>query len=178
MRIVRAFLVTACFLFLLTWFAALETGFIAWITSGQNAFAVNEALILHRLEYVGILAIGWGVGVVAWLVTGHQAMECFFRRMPRAWTLWRKEVLTSSLPALKYLLGGGLLLAVGAELAKQLWGLWMEAYDVGLLTGGIVGVIFSLSETEKRSSQIDFLEANQRYVNEGKVSIFTQYDKP
>jgi hypothetical protein len=137
-----------------------------------------ETGMLQWGEYAGMLAVGWGVGVTGWLVTGHQAVSCLFVDMPRAWKLWRKRVLTSSLPIYKYLIGGGLLLVLGTLLVDQLSGMWTHAFDVGVLAGIVVGAGRSFVTARKYRSQIDFLEANQRFLNEKEVSVFTEYKKP
>lgn len=144
--------------------------------SAQTEIPLNSSEVLVWAEYFGILAIGWGVGVTGWLVTGHQAMTCLFVDMPRAWKLWRNDVLTSSLPIYKYLLGGGFLLTLGTVLIHQLWGIWTQPFDVGLLAGVVVGAGHSFVTGRQEGSQIDFLEANQRFLNEKKVPLFTEYD--
>lgn len=145
---------------------------------GQATGFGVETGMLEWGEYAGMLAIGWGVGVTGWLVTGHQAVSCLFIDMPRAWTLWRKRILTSSLPIYKYLIGGGLLLMLGTVLVDQLSGMWTHAFDVGVLAGVVVGAGHSFVASRRYRSQIDFLEANQRFLNEKKVSLFTEYEKP
>lgn len=144
--------------------------------TAQTGLPVGVEGLLMWGEYFGMLAIGWGMGVTGWLVSGHQAMVCLFVKMPRAWKLWKKKALTSSLPIYKYLLGGGLLLMLGTILFNQIWGVWSQAYDVGLLTGVIIGAGHSFVNSRKFSNQIDFLEANQRFLNEKKVALFTEYD--
>lgn len=129
-------------------------------------------------EYFGMLAIGWGVGVTGWLVTGHQAVSCLFVEMPRAWKLWRRKILTNSLPIYKYLIGGGLLLLLGTVLVNQLWGVWTQAFDVGIVAGMVVGVANSFLNAQELGNQIDFLEANQRFLNEKEVTLFTEYERP
>lgn len=140
--------------------------------AAQEGLQVEKTELLAWLEYFGMLAIGLGCGLLAWLVTGHQAMTCIFGRMSRAWSLWQKRVLTSSLPIYKYLVGGILLAGLGVVLALQLWEIWTEAFDIGLLVGGGLGVLHSLTRIRHSGSQIDFLEANQRYLNERKVTLF------
>lgn len=130
------------------------------------------------LRYSGVLAIGWSVGVASWLVTGHQSVSCFFSDVPRAWRLWRKGVLTSILPVLKYVVGGALLLGLGVVLVMNLWGLWVQAFSVGLSAGLGGGAAHSLVSVRELRTQMDFLEANQRYLNERRVSVFTEYQKP
>jgi hypothetical protein len=98
--------------------------------------------------------------------------------MPRAWKLWQKGILTSRLPIYKYLLGGGLLLVLGIVLVDQLWGVWTKAFDVGVIAGVVVGAWFSFVNARKFRNQIDFLEANQRFLNENKVPLFTESEKP
>lgn len=144
--------------------------------AAQTDLSIRGSEVLSWGEYFGMLAIGWGVGVTGWLVTGHQAMSCLFADMPRAWKLWQKKVLTSSLPIYKYLIGGGLLLLLGTILIHQLWGFWTQAFDVGLLAGVVVGAGHSFVTVREQGSQIDFLEANQRFLNEKKVPLFTDYD--
>lgn len=127
-------------------------------------------------EYSGMLAIGWGVGVTGWLVTGHQAVSCLFVDMPHAWKLRQKKVLTSSLPIYKYLIGGGLLLLLGGLLVDQLWGIWTRAFDIGVMLGGLLGVAYSFTNVRGLKNKIDFLEANQRFLNEEKVNLFTEQE--
>lgn len=178
MRLARIFIATTVVFLLIAGFVVLQNVVSTWGMVVQNWVIVNEALVLHRIEVLGIFAIGWGVGVTAWLVIGHQALLCFFEKVPRAWSLWRKDVLKSSLPVHKYLIGGILLLGLGAFLVKQLWGLWIGAYSMGFIAGAIIGGIHSITTVGDIGSPIDFLDANQRYVNEDKVSLFTQSKKP
>lgn len=144
----------------------------------QSSASIIESGALEWGEYFGMLAIGWGIGVTGWLVTGHQAVSCLFVDMPRAWKLWQKQVLTSSLPIYKYLIGGGLLLLLGTLLLHQLWGIWTQAFDVGVVGGVVVGAGYSFMNVRGYRSQIDFLEANQRFLNENKVPLFTELEKP
>lgn len=146
---------------------------LAQSAAAQTGVSVSELEILNWFEYGGVLAIGWSAGVTSWLVTGHQAMWCLFVNMPRAWKLLRKNVLTSSLPIYKYLLGGSLLLMLGAILVDQVWGIWTQAFDVGLLAGIVVGAGHSFLNMRHVGNQVDFLEANQRYLNEDQVALFT-----
>lgn len=129
-------------------------------------------------EYGGMLAIGWGVGVTGWLVTGHQAVSCLFVEMPRAWKLWQRKILTNSFPIYKYLIGGGLLLLLGTLLVNQLWGVWTQAFDVGIVAGTAVGAAHSFLNAQESGNPIDFLEANQRFLNEKEVTLFTEYERP
>lgn len=131
--------------------------------------------VMAWAEYFGIFAIGWGVGVTGWLITGHQAVSCLFVDMPRAWKLWQKKVLTSILPVYKYLAGGGLLLLLGTLLVNQLWGIWTQAFDVGIMTGLVVGAGHSFVNAREFGGQIDFLEANERFLNKNKVSLFPEW---
>ena len=142
----------------------------------QSVFPVRVGEVLMWSEYLGMVAIGWGVGVAVWLVSGQPAITCLFVDLPRAWKLRREHVLTSSLPIYKYLLGGALLLVLGAILVDQLWGFWTSAFTVGLLAGVIVGAGHSVVNVQKRGGPVDFLEANQRYLNEDEVPLFTEYD--
>jgi hypothetical protein len=130
--------------------------------------------VMAWAEYFGVLAIGWGVGVTGWLTTGHQAVSCLFVNMPRAWKLWQKKMLTSSLPVFKYLAGGGLMLLLGTLLFAQLWGIWTQAFDVGMMTGLVVGVGHSFANAREFGGQIDFLEANERFLNKNNVSLFPE----
>ena len=152
--------------------------FIVQTATAQTGLPVKEIEILRMFQFFGVFCIGWGVGVTGWLVTGHQAMACLFVDMPRAWKLWQKNVLTSSLPIYKYLIGGGLLLVLGTVLVDQLWGLWFQAFDAGIMAGFVVGAGHSLVNLHEMGSQIDFLEANQRYLNKQRVSLFTEYERP
>jgi hypothetical protein len=162
MRLARLLSATTFLIFLSARSAAAQTGVSA-----------GEMEILNWFEYGGMLAIGWGAGVTSWLVTGHQAMSCLFVNMPWAWKLLRKNVLTSSLPIFKYLFGGGLLLVLGAILVDQVWGIWTQAFDVGLLAGIVVGAGHSFLNMRRVGNRVDFLDANQRYLNEDQVPFFT-----
>jgi hypothetical protein len=144
--------------------------------SAQTGVSARGVEMLIWAEYLGILAVGWGAGVTVWLMTGHPAVTCLFKSMPRAWKLRRKNALKSSLPIFKYLFVGGFLLVLGAILANQLWGLWMQPFGVGVLTGMIVGAGHSVANLRRHGNQIDFLEANQRYLNEDEVVLFTEHD--
>lgn len=126
------------------------------------------------LQHLAIFAIGWGAGVTVWLATGHQAFSSFVSNVPRALELRRKNVLTSWLPLLKYLIVGLLLLTLGGILMRQLWNIWTEAYNLGLLAGSVTGVVHSINNSQESSTQVDFLLANRRYVDENKVSISTK----
>lgn len=126
-----------------------------------------------RLEYAGYLAIGWGTGVTGWLMTGHLGTSCLFGKVPRAWTLWQEDVLASRLPIFKYLTAGVLLFGLGAVLGYHLWGLSTEAFDFGLLVGAAFGAVYSGQKVRQLGNEIDFLDANQRYLNEKNVSLFS-----
>ncbi len=178
MRPARVFLTTTCFFLLAAWLLAVQGGLSLGLMVAQEGGAIERRIILRQIQHLGVFAIGWGVGVTGWLITGHQATTCFFECVPRAWRFWRKDVFTSPLPVFKYLLGGVLLVGFAVVLARKLWGLWVGAFDVGLMAGGFVGVLHSLSSVQKVGNLIDFLEANQRYVNEDEVALFTEYDKP
>ena len=133
---------------------------------------------LETLRASGTFAVGWGTGVVGWLASGHQAAVCFFVKVRWAWLLRRRNVLTSGLPVLKYAIAGSVLLGLGGVLGAEIWGLWNEAYDTGLVAGALTGALHSGWTVRWTGSPIDFLEANQRFVNEDRTALFTQYDKP
>lgn len=138
-----------------------------WISVENNRYVV-------RLEQGGYFAIGWGVGVAGWLVSGHQAMSCLFGKMPKAWRLWQKRILANSLPMFKYLAAGILFSGLGAVLGYYAWELFRPAFDAGLLVGAIFGFVYSSRTVyESAGDQIDFLEANQRYINESKAPYFS-----
>lgn len=160
----------------------ISTTVLALLLAVQSAFAQQglsggKTELLSLLEVFGVFCIGWGGGVTGWLVTGHQAVTCLFLDMPRAWKLWTKDVLTSSLPVYKYLVAGGTLLVLGAVLVEQLWGVWVQAFDFGLIAGFFMGAGHSFMNL-RAGNQIDFLEANQRYLNEKEVTVFTEYERP
>lgn len=166
-------------LFALTiWIGSTHSGFSIFLTRMMDGLSLNRTVVLEQLKDAGIFSIGWGVGVTAWLMTGQQAVTCLLSRLPRAWTLRRRRVLTSLFPVLKYLVLGGILTVLGALLVRQLWGLWTGTYDAGLVVGVILGVVNSLARAPSRRTKIDFLEANQRYVNEEKVSVFAEAGNP
>jgi len=126
---------------------------------------------LQWIEYMGVFAVGWGTGVLIWMSTAHQALRCFLFDLPQGWTLWQHGVLTSVIPASKYLAGGLLFLGTGAVLAWYLMGPWSQAFYVGLLAGGIAGAIWSLEKGWEGQALVDFLLRNRRYVDEDKVPM-------
>ena len=65
---------------------------------------------------------------------------------------------------------------LGAILVNQLWGFWTPAFNIGLLTGVIIGAGHSVVNVQKPGGPVDFLKANQRYSNENEVPLFTEYD--
>jgi hypothetical protein len=160
------------------WFGATHSGFAIFLTGVMDWLPFDRTIFFEQLEEAGIFSIGWGVGVTAWLVTGQQAATYLFSRVHRAWTLWRRRVLTSLLPVFKYLVVGLILIGLGALLVRQLWGLWTGAYDAGLIAGVMVGIVYSVSQTPSNRTRLDFLEANQRYLNDEEVSVFTETQKP
>ncbi|PSQ95641.1 MAG: hypothetical protein BRD51_05385 [Bacteroidetes bacterium SW_11_64_17] len=83
-------------------------------------------------------------------------------------------MLMSSLPVFKYLAGGGIMLLLGTLLFAQLWGIWTQAFDVGMMTGLVVGVGHSFANAREFGGQIDFLEANERFLNKNNVSLFPE----
>lgn len=145
--------------------------------SAQHLVPVNQEELLTTLEVFGVFCVGWGVGVTGWLVTGHQAITCLFLDMPRAWRLWTKNVLTSSLPVYKYFVAGGLLLLLGTIVIDQLWGIWRQPFDLGMIVGVLIGAAHSFANL-RAGSQIDFFEANQRYLNKKQVPLFNEYERP
>ncbi|MBB4088934.1 hypothetical protein [Salinibacter ruber] len=137
---------------------------------------LDRTVVLNKAEAAGVFAIGSGVGTLAWLVTGREAFRCLGQRAPRAWHLWRRDALTSLIPVLKYTALGLLMGGLGAYLMQYLWGLWTTAYSAGLAAGAFGGAIYSATRS-RRGSQMDFLEANQRYINDENVSVFTETEK-
>jgi len=131
--------------------------------------------LLDWLQYLAVVATGFGIGLGGWLLTGHQATWCLLAQMPMAWTLRRRQVLTSALPFLKYVTGGLLLLASGGILVHYLWGVWTQPFDYGLLFGVALGLVNSLRNPpgDGAGSQVDFLLANERHVDKSQVTIFS-----
>lgn len=127
-------------------------------------------------EHTGIFAVGWGIGVLVWVSTVHQALRCFLFDLPQGWTLWQHGVLTSIIPASKYLGGGILFLGLGAVLARHLMGPWSQGFYVGVLAGAIAGACWSLETGWKERALVDFLLRNRRYVDEDKVPMFRVVD--
>lgn len=160
------------------WLGAAHSGAAIFIIDVLEWLPIDRNAFLNELETAGIFSIGWGVGVTAWLVTGKEAFRCLGERVPRAWILWRRAILTSLIPVVKYTLGGLVMAALGVFLARHLWGLWTGAYDVGLAAGVLVGAVYSFSQVRESHIRLDFLEANHRYLNDQKVSVFTETEKP
>lgn len=128
-------------------------------------------MVADWLLYGARLSIGWGGAVAVWLVTIHRAAVWLVSRVPRAWRLWRRSVLTTLVPLLKALVGGAVLLGGGGGLVWWLFGVASGAFDPGLWAGLVTGALWSVSTLPGSESRVDFLLANRRHVNQGKVSI-------
>lgn len=127
-----------------------------------------------RLEQAGYFALGWGAGVTGWLLTGHQTTSCLLKKVPNTWKLWQRDILVSLVPAFKYLTAGVLFAGLGILLGYALSGLFIQAFDTGLLIGAIFGLVHSLRKGYTSGpDRINFFEANQRYLNEKKVPLFS-----
>lgn len=56
-----------------------------------------------------------------------------------------------------------------------LWGLFTPAFDAWLLVGATYGLIHSIRMAHQPDGDhIDFLDANQRYLNEENVDLFSE----
>jgi len=178
MRLRRAFLTTMGLLLLVAFSVIVQGSISTGLMAADHGYVLAQGLFLDQLQYAGVFAIGWGVGVVGWLITGDKALVCLFARIPKAWALWRKRVFRNSLPVWKYLFGSILLVGLGTLVARQVWGIWVEAFDIGMLAGAVVGAIHSVSRVQEIGDLINFLEANQRHLNKDRATLFTEYDKP
>lgn len=178
MRVTRAFFTTTGLLLLVAVLVVVQSGISTGVLAAEYGYPLTQELLLNQLRFVGVFAIGWGVGVMGWLITGDKALICLFARIPRAWGLWRKGIFTSILPVWKYLFGGALLIGAGVLLARHVWGIWFGIFDAGIMAGGFVGAIHTLSRLREVGGMMNFLEANQRHLNKDRVSVFTEYDKP
>jgi hypothetical protein len=143
--------------------------------------AEGYAAFIERMlqwgEYIGIFAVGWGMGASLWVTTAHQALRCLLFDLPRGWTLWQDGVLTSFIPASKYLVGGVLFLGAWALLIIQLMGAWNQGLYVGAVAGAIAGVCWSLeTEWKEEAVKVEFLLRNRSYVDEDKVPMFRHVD--
>lgn len=145
------------------------------ILEAEDYVAFMEGM-LQWGEYAGFFAVGWGTGALVWLITAHQALRCLFFDLPQGWTLWQNGVLTSVLPALKYLMTGALFLGATAFLAQQLVGTWDEGFYVGVLAGAITGALWSTEKGWQGKAPIDFLLRNRRYVDTNKIPMFKHVD--
>ncbi len=132
--------------------------------------------LLQWGEYAGIFAIGWGVGVLFWATIAHQALCCLLSDLPRGWTLRQTGVLTSLIPASKYLVGGILFLGAGAFLIRQLMGPWSQGVYAGAIAGAVAGACWSLERGWDGTAKIEFLLRNRGYVDEDKVPMFKHVD--
>lgn len=140
----------------------------------QGWLCVGSVQSVARLEQAGLFSFGWGTGVTAWLLSGHQSTSCLLRKIPAAWKLGRKGVLVSRLPVFKYLVAGLLFAGLGVALVVPLWGLFTPAFDVGLLVGAVFGLVHSVRTAYQSGvDKIDFLDANQRYLSEENVTLFS-----
>lgn len=177
MRLGRALLITTGLLLLVASVVIVLGSFSTELTVADYGYVLARGYFLDELRYAGVFAIGWGGGVVGWLITGDKALIWLFVRIPKAWALRRKRVFRNSLPLWKYLFGSILLVGVGGILARKVWGIWVEAFDLGMLAGVIVGAIHSVSRMRKIEDLISFLEANQRHLNKDRAALFTDYEK-
>ena len=173
-----ALLTLAGLLALSIWVGAMYEGAAVFLRRALTWLPLSRTTLLEKLETTGTFSIGWGVGITGWLVTGRGAFRYLVERMPRAWKLWRRGILTSLIPVLKYALVGVLMGALGGVLTWYLWGSWATAYDVGLVVGALVGAVRSARRVRQKDTPVDFLEANHRYLNDQKVTIFTETEKP
>ncbi|MEF8864214.1 MAG: hypothetical protein V5A20_00465 [Salinibacter sp.] len=173
-----ALLTVAGLLALSIWVGAMyeEAGIV--LNRALTWLPLSRTALLEKLETTGVFSIGGGVGITGWLVTGQGAFRYLAERMPRAWGLWRRGILTSLVPVLKYALGGILMGTLGGSLIWYLWGAWTSAYDAGLVVGALVGAVRSARQVRQKDTSVDFLEANHRYLNDQKVTIFTETEKP
>lgn len=148
----------------------------AWFRENIQAWlGRTDGWFLQRLEQTGYFAIGCGTGVTGWFLSGNLAAPYFLRKVPMAWKLWQRDVLTSRLPILKYLTTGFFFLGLGAASGYYLWGLSKPAFDVGLLAGAIFCSVYSLRKLyQSTENRVDFFEANQRYLNEENVALFSE----
>lgn len=141
----------------------------------QGWFGELSSQSLRQLEQTGYFAIGWGTGVTGWLLSGHLAIFYLLRKAPRAWRLWRKDVLLSPLPVFKYLAVGLFSLGLGAIGGYRLWDFFMQVFNAGLLVGAVLGFLYSIRKVyQSAGNQIDFFEANQRYLNRDEVPLFSE----
>ena len=148
-----------------------STGPDASLVEAENYLAFMERM-LQWGDYAGMFAVGWGTGVFVWVITAHQALRCLFFDLPQGWTLWQNGILTSVLPACKYLVGGALFLGAGTFLARELMGPWSQGFSIGVLAGVVAGALWSLEKGWKGQLQIDFLLRNRQYVDTNKVPMF------
>lgn len=139
--------------------------------SGGGDYAVTMNRILGSAESLARFATGLGVGLVAWMGTLHQGASFLLSRVPRSWRLWHRGVFTSRIPFFKYLLGGLLLLVVGAGLVYQLVGLNVGALEAGLWAGAMTGFAWTVRGLARGTRQIDLLLSNRRHVDESKVRL-------
>lgn len=160
------------------WVGAVHGGTAVFLMNGLAWLPLDRAVLLIELEAAGVFTVGVGVGTTAWLVTGQEVFRCLGQRVPHAWRLWRRDILTSLVPVFKYLLGAVLIGALGSVLFQYLWGLWTDAYDVGLVVGAGMGAVHSVWHLNQKGVRLEFLEANHRYLNDQKVSVFSETEKP
>lgn len=177
MRLSRPVLTATGIILLVTGVVALEGGIPIWVLAADGEHLLAQRFVLIQLKQVGVFAVGWGTGVLGWLVTGDKALIYLFVRVPKAWSLWRKGFFTSTLPVWKYFFGGVLLTVLGIILSRHVWGIWIGAFDTGMLAGVVVGTIHSLSRIREVGDRMSFLEANQRHLNDDRISVFSQHDQ-
>jgi hypothetical protein len=116
------------------------------------------------------VSTGWIVGLVAWIAVGFQAVSCFLFGLPTSLKLWRRGLLTSWYPIVKYTITGVLFSVIGYFLVEWIWGMWNEAFDTALLAGALMGFLISLGNFRGAANWRDFLETNQAYLNHEKAT--------
>ena len=177
MRLSRPVLTVTGIVLLVAGVVALEGGIPIWVLAADGEYPLARRFVLIQLEQVGVFAVGWGTGVMGWLVTGDKALIYLFVRLPKAWGLWRRGSFTSTLPVWKYFFGSILRIVLGIILSRHVWGIWIGAFDTGMLAGVVVGTIHSLSRIRGSGDRMSFLEANQRHLNNDRISVFSQRDQ-
>lgn len=118
--------------------------------------------------------VGAVVGMLMWWWVAFQAFSCFVFGLPKAIRFWSRGLLTSWVPAAKYVALGICYSAGGYFLSLWLWGLWNPGFRIGLLGGFLIALVFSLNRPRGPEDWFDFYKMNSRHLDWDAVEEATE----
>lgn len=109
--------------------------------------------------------VGAVVGHFMWYWVVFQAFSCFVFGLPKAIDFWSRGLLTSWVPAAKYMALGIGYSVGGYFLGRWLWGVWNPGFRIGLSGGFLMTLVFSISRSRGPESWFDFYTMNSEHVD-------------